>query len=278
MVLHTCERCLKQFNKKHTYDIHVNRKNPCKKQEREPTFLGENINDNAFSFLLNELKIVKDELSELKKLNSSDKIKKIEEENKELKKRIKKIEPCSITKITKQKNNMNNSYNTLSVNNSTTNNINVNLVAFGKEKMDFVVEDIVGLCQGNKTVPNFINFVHFDENKPQNHNVYMSNRKNRSEVFVYDGEDWMLTSKKNIVERLVDKGIMYVEGKLDELEKKLTESKLNAVRRAVDAYNDTEHENNKEITKKITGEVELILYNKKNVVINTKNKIESDII
>lgn len=121
-----------------------------------------------------------------------------------------------------------------------------------------------------------VDYVHFNENMPQNHNVYMPNRKNRKEVFVYNGENWMLSNKNNVVEQLVDKGITFVEGKIDELRIKLSKSKLDAVQRAIDVYNDEQHEHNKEISKKITDEVELILYNKKSIPIKTKNKMITD--
>jgi len=114
--------------------------------------------------------------------------------------------------------------------------------------------------------------VHFDANKPENHNIYMPNRKNKKEVFVYDGENWMLSDKKEIVEQLIDKGIIYMEGKIDELQDKISESKLNAIQRAIDTYNDVDDEGNKETVNKITNDIELILYNKKDMVINTKNK------
>ena len=261
MVVYTCERCLKTFDKKYAYDVHINRKNPCEKLVDRQT--EQHISESGFYFLLNELKTIKNELIELK------------EENKNLKTKINKIEPSSV--VTKTRKNINkpvNSYNSISdSHNTNSNNVHnvkiVNLVAFGKEKMDFPLDDIAKLCQGNRTIPNMINHVHFNKDLPENHNVYMPNRKNRKEVFVYDGENWMLSNKNNIVEQLVDKGITYVEGKIDELRVKLSKSKLNAVQRAIEIFNDENHEHNKEISKKITDEVELILYNKKNIAINT---------
>jgi hypothetical protein len=155
------------------------------------------------------------------------------------------------------------------INKGTINNT-VNIVAFGKENMDFMIGEISKLCQGNKTIPNFIDFVHFDKNKPENHNVYMPNRKNKNEVFVHNGVKWMLADKKLVVEHLIDKGIAYVEGKLGELSKIISESKYNAVERAIDAYNDSKHENNSEVTKKITKNIELILYNNKDLIVTHK--------
>jgi len=247
MVLYTCERCLREFTKKFSYEKHVKRKFPCRKI---------NSKKNADIATLETLLI----------------------EFKNIVERIEKLESCPPKKISnKIKNtddkyiNVNNNINNGTINNNS-NNINIHLVAFGKEKMNFVIDDIAKICQGNKTIPNLINYMHFDANKPENHNIYMPNRKNKKEVFVYDGENWMLSDKKEIVEQLIDKGIMYMEGKIDELQNKISESKLNAIQRAIDTYNDIDDEGNKEAVNKITNDIELILYNKKDMVINTKNK------
>lgn len=79
MVVYTCERCLKTFDKKYKYDVHVNRKNPCEKLADEHT--EQYIGADGFYFLLNELKAIKNELIELK------------EENKNLRTKINKCEP-----------------------------------------------------------------------------------------------------------------------------------------------------------------------------------------
>jgi hypothetical protein len=149
--------------------------------------------------------------------------------------------------------------------------VNMNIVAFGKENMDFVIDDIGKLCQGNKTVSNLIDFVHFNESKPENHNVYMPNRKNKNEVFVHNGVKWILADKKIVVEQLIDKGIEYVEGKMEELSTVISQSKYNAVERAINAYNDNEGDPNNEANKKITKDIELILYNNKDLVMANLN-------
>jgi len=62
-------------------------------------------------------------------------------------------------------NNKNNNININNVNNGIIN-ATINIVAFGKENMDFNINEIGKLCQGNKTVPNLINYMHFNESKP----------------------------------------------------------------------------------------------------------------
>ena len=89
----------------------------------------------------------------------------------------------------------------------------------------------------------------------------------------------MLSDKKETIERLIDKGMTFIEGKIDELKTKISQSKLNAIQRSIHAYNDVDHVDNKEISYKITNDVELILYNKKDMVIQTKkNQMQNNIL
>lgn len=80
----------------------------------------------------------------------------------------------------------------------------------------------------------------------------------------------MLRDKNETIEQLIDKGIDYMEGKLEELSKKLSKSKIDAVKRTIDAYNDSDNPEHKNLSKKITKDVELILYNNKQLVISNK--------
>jgi hypothetical protein len=219
-----------------------------------------NSNEGTLNLILEELKNVRD-----KSKLMENKLKKMETELHD----VKKVNE-QLTKNQCIKNNFINNGDTKIINNEIVNNNTVNIVAFGKENMDFVIGEIGKLCQGNKTISNFVDFVHFNKDKPENHNVYMPNRKNKNEVFVHNGIKWMLADKKNVVEHLIDKGIIYIEGKLDELSKIVSKSKYDAVERVIEAYNDNEHENNVEVTKKMTKDIEFILYNNKDLIMDTK--------
>jgi uncharacterized Zn-finger protein len=69
MVLYICNKCNKKFTRKQSYDIHINRKNPC--------ILDENINK------IKELEYTK---------QLEDRNKELEDRNKELEDRIKELE------------------------------------------------------------------------------------------------------------------------------------------------------------------------------------------
>jgi len=268
MVVYVCERCLCKYNKKSQYDCHINRKYKCKTQSPDiinKSFVCNDPNTEILTNILEELKNVKTKLAN------------VENDNKKTNKKLQKLE--EVNKLLKQTNMINNGpvINNKHINNGTIN-TTINVVAFGKENMDFSIDEIGKLCQGNKTVPNLINYMHFNESKPENHNVYMPNRKNKSEVFVHNGVKWMLADKKATVEQLIDKGIEYVEGKMEELSTVISKSKYNAVERAIDAYNENEGDANNEANKKITKDIELILYNNKDLIMTPKIKWKNHIL
>ena len=260
MVTHICYRCHRIFNKKSSYDTHINRKNKCsiKVIDNDDTNIMKNI--GTLNEILEEFKKIKEDNIKCKK-----EIEEVKEKNKELTNKIINLEQCNSTATQLKKIEINNN---ITQNNITQNNItqNINVTPFGKEKMDFVVEDLSKICQGNKTIPNFVNHVHFNKNMPENHNVFLPSKKNRKEVFVFDGDEWMLRDKNDIIEHLIERGIGYVEGRMNELENHITKSKLNAVKRMITTYTNTDDPENKNLTKKMSNEIELILYNKKHMI------------
>jgi hypothetical protein len=196
MVLYTCERCTREFKKKSQYEYHINRKYKCEIHQNEHIATNESQDNITLNLILKELQNVKKELTDVKNDN-----KQMKSDNKKIKNELKTVKKERNAMI-KYSNVVNNG--TIIDNKGTINNNTVNIVAFGKENMDFVIGEIGKLCQGNKTISNFIDFVHFNKDKPENHNVYMPNRKNKNEVFVHNGVKWMLADKKNVVEHLID--------------------------------------------------------------------------
>ena len=90
----------------------------------------------------------------------------------------------------------------------------------------------------------------------------------------------------SLMEQLIYKGIEYVEGKMEELSTVISKLKYNAaltnlslfshalalIERAIDAYNENEGDANNETNKKITKDIELILYNNKDLIMAPKIK------
>lgn len=152
------------------YHEYINRKYKCEIKINDND--DKEYDKNVLTMILQELKNVKSELVNVKNKNTQmqNKIDKLQNKN----------------KILLKDNTLKYNYNKINVNGDINPITNINVVAFGKEKIDFVIEDLGKICQGNKTISNYVNYVHFNKNRPENHNIYMPSKKNRKEVFVFD--------------------------------------------------------------------------------------------
>jgi hypothetical protein len=92
--------------------------------------------------------------------------------------------------------------------------------------------------------------------------VYIPNIKNKYGM-MYNGNDWNLTTKEELIDRIYDDKKSYIEENLEEYFKSLTQSQKNAVNRWLDTDDD-----DRKITK-IKEQLKLLLYNKRNIVLDT---------
>lgn len=81
MVNHICQRCHRVFEKKSSYDTHVNRKNPCLIKVSQDGAINEHI--ETLNLILQEFKKVKED-----NLNFKKEIEEVKEKNKELSNKI----------------------------------------------------------------------------------------------------------------------------------------------------------------------------------------------
>lgn len=104
--------------------------------------------------------------------------------------------------------------------------------------------------------------IHFDPKRPENHNVYISNKKDKYAI-VFDGTEWNLRFKDDVVNMLYDDKKNYIEENLNDFLESLSESRKNAL----NIWLNTD-EKDKRITR-IKNEIKLLIYNKREIPINT---------
>lgn len=90
-----------------------------------------------------------------------------------------------------------------------TTNINQYIIlnAFGKEKTDYINPvEIKNLIQHEpmNSVPKLLREIHFNDKHNENHNVYIPNKK-EAYAKIYDGAQWILTKKKDVIEDMANK-------------------------------------------------------------------------
>ena len=162
--------------------------------------------------------------------------------------------------------------NTQNSNNNTNSNntVNIQLVAFGKEDLNKVVSDNVCkklIDRGFKSIETLIEYIHFNENKPEFHNCYISNYRDKYAV-VYDGNTWNLVDTHDVVDDLTDTKQEFLEIKFNELGDMLNENTKTKFNRFIDQKDD------KKVKDSQKKNIKLILYNKRDIVKNTRKKKE----
>lgn len=204
-------------------------------------------------------KILKEILVEMGNLKDENRtfqdiLNRLEKENKTLK-----------TKLTINTTNVNNS----SINSNNT--INIQVVAFGKEDIEAKLGNAQCkkiLATGFRSVKNLIEHIHFNSNIPEFHNCYISNIRDKYAI-VYDGQNWELRETDEVIEMLRDKKQLFLEEKFEEIFDSMDERSKASFNRFLDKKDDDETINS------LKDEIKLLLYNKREVVKITRNKIKS---
>ena len=181
-------------------------------------------------------------------INKSDLIQKIYELKKELNnKDLSKLDEINI-----------NSKNQISVNN-TVNNITIN--AYGKEDLSHITEkdykNIFNKC--NSAIPMLIELVHFNEDKPENTNVYISNMKSQY-AYVYDGKKWILKNKNELIDDIYDNKCIILLEKYDDLKNILNDQTIRMFEHFKTKYDTDDMKEN------VLNRIELVLYNNRNLI------------
>ena len=241
MVLHICEKCNKNFDKKSNYLKHVNKKFNCIKNivviptppiiQNLPPIIPANpskltcIHCNREFKRSDYLKKHLDERCKVKKQNDIN-IEKQNLENIELKNKLVELEK-KIELIEKNnKNIITNNTNTNTNCNNTTNNItnNINIANFGTldhKKIDNkVFYNSLIKYSGLTPLLKFIEYVHKNDKLPEYKNVEITDLARNLGKFIEDNK-WKLSDANEIVDKVIDETYNYYEVKFNELEEEI---------------------------------------------------------
>ena len=147
---------------------------------------------------------------------------------------------------------INNSNNTINVQN------NIKLLSYSDTDRSHITDKDILKClsHSNFCIPHLIEKIHFDVNKPENHNVYISNLKNKY-VMIYDGDKWKCKDRDEQIDSLIDDNQGVIEYKLEEWIE--NGNKYPEMMRKFNRY--IEKKDNNVVINKIKDEIKLILYN-----------------
>ena len=157
---------------------------------------------------MNQLEILKKEAQDIKdELEDNIKMKKIQmkQMTKNYRNRTKKLMASN-----------QNNYNTNNINNTQNlnshNTINITLNNFGNENVDHITTDkLLGLSKfPYSAIPKLITEKYFNMDKPENHNIRKTNKKDNF-VEVYKDDQWQIENAKKLTDDLADINISYFE-------------------------------------------------------------------
>ena len=142
---------------------------------------------------------------------------------------------------------------------NTTNNIqNIQLLGYRQTDVSHLTDEDYKRCikRVNHCVKNMIETVHFNPEKPENMNIYISNIKDKY-IMVYDGANWNLANRKDELDRLYEEKEMMLEEWLDSNpEEELKQKFLKYL----------DNKDNDECLNRIKEEIKLMLYNKQTML------------
>ena len=260
-----CGICNKQFNYKSHYERHLNNKYGCNKKQ---VISNEIVKiDDTQMIVLDDFtcKTCNKVFAYKRSLDRHQKMYCKKETDNELYLMIDQLQK----ELTDVKNNINISNSSLNNNsninsNNTVNNININ--AYGKEDISHITnkdyKKIFDKC--NSAIPMLIELIHFNDNKPENTNMYISNIKSQY-AYVFNGKQWNLISKDELIDDLYDRKCIILLEKYEILKGELneqTERNFGHFRQRYDSENMKED---------VFGRIELQLYNNRTMAQKVKD-------
>ena len=261
MVEHVCQKCNKTFNHKGAYDRHLSRQKPCVNFAISAKIVAEiaettkKNTENAAITCSHCCKIYKRKYELQRHLKNGCK-KQNNAPNDELLNKIKQLEDKII--LLENKSTANNTTNNNNINNGVIQNNNITINQYGKEDMSHLnLQDFKRLfSKCNSCVPFFVELLHFNKDKPENNNIYISNMKSPY-LMLYDGTKWKLAEKNAVLDDMYDDKCEILVNKYENLKDHLDETIMNKFSKFLNKY---------ELMKEnVIKDIKLVLYNNRKI-------------
>jgi len=272
---YSCESCGKVFDYKSLYFKHIDKKIPCNEGEKilknkeKRTCMHCNKVFTRLDSLKDHLTICKSKMIIDKEIEFDNKDNEIKKELDIIKQQISKITEEKDTTINELKQiikklQVKSTYSVSNKDNINTDNIqqinknNIKILPFGKEDLSYITDDDyrILLNKGFNSIHYFIEYVHFNINKPENQNIYISNMRDKY-ILIFDGEKWVLKERDDVLQEIIQIKTDILNQKFIELIKTLDEN----TKYKFKCYLEKIYDN--DIIEHIMNDLKLMLYNKK---------------
>ena len=202
-MIYTCEKCGVKFSRKSCYTQHMNRKTSCVESEK----LKQDICNKTCMYckrVFSRPIKMKEHLSRCKSKPT-----KTEELTELMLKLTEKIDDQN-KKIDNLQNKQNITNNTVNIQQ------NIIVTPYGKEDVSHVTfEDYAHIfTKGCYAIPEFVKYIHCNDKKPENRNIYIKNYKDEY-ILTFDGIDWNIERKDDVFGNLIENKKNFLESKYD---------------------------------------------------------------
>lgn len=256
-----CTSCDKEFKSRQNLNYHISH-GACKILSYHCKYCGKGFtaSSNMYVHMKDSCKIKKQDDDE--KAQIYERLLKLEENNRDIKKENEKLKKKVVSLEKNAKVTKNITHNKV-VNNNINNGIvaHINLIGYGKEDLSIIdKKDIIkAIQQGYNSTIKLTETLHFNPKHPEYHNVYITNMKDKY-AMMFDGKEWNLTMKDDLINKIYDDKKTYIEENIDEFIDSLSASRKKALDRWLETDDDDER------ISKIKNEIKLLLYNKRNLI------------
>jgi len=123
----------------------------------------------------------------------------------------------------------------------------------------------IGLKNGFNFISLLIREIHFNSSHPENHNIYIPSMKDKY-AMSYDGCDWNIVLKQEMIDRLYDDKKTFIEENIDDFAEFLTPAQKRRIKEWLETDDHQIIKNDKE-------SIFLLLYNKRHMALNVKKNM-----
>jgi hypothetical protein len=148
--------------------------------------------------------------------------------------------------------------------NNTTNiesqNINININAFGNENTNYIDDKSILACISRvyKSIPTLLQKLHFDPEHPENHNIKITNKKLPYASVMGDDQKWKTMDRKDMIETMVLNSYNMLDEKYAENKDKFPASK----QQSFEGFQSKFESEDKDLMKQIKTEVDMMVLNR----------------
>lgn len=149
--------------------------------------------------------------------------------------------------------------------NNTTNNVQNNTITingFGKEDLSHISTPFMHTCvkRRDKGMVELVKKRHFDEDRPQNKNLRITNKK-MPFIQTYHGEKWLYCKKDKILNELVENSYMMMQEHFDDHEHELKSSMSNTMYECISEWLEKIRDQDKKVLESVLTDIYLLILN-----------------